>query len=84
MDIIKILFVGRLDAQKNPLMLLRVARNVVEYYPKVIFTIVGDGEKYQECKEFIIENGLKENVHLVGWQNDVKSFYKNHDIFIVG
>lgn len=83
MDVIKLLFVGRLDTPKNPLMLLQVARNVIKCYPNVIFTIVGDGERYQECEEFIIDNGLKENIQLMGWQNDVKPFYKSHHIFIM-
>ena len=79
----KILFVGRLDKQKQPLMLLAVAKEVVKRYPCVIFTIVGDGEQYMECQDYINNNGLCNNVFLVGWQNDVQSYYKSHDIFIM-
>ena len=78
---IKFLFVGRLDPQKNPIMLLKVAQHVVDCYPDTRFTLVGDGEKYAECKAFIEEHQLGNNVTLAGWQNNVTPFYKNHDIF---
>ena len=80
---IKFLFVGRLDSQKNPLMLLNVAYNVIKKYSDTVFTIVGGGEKYDECVIFLKDKGLQDNVHLMGWQNDVSSFYKDCDIFIM-
>lgn len=82
-NVIKILFVGRLDNQKNPLMLLAVAKEVVKRYPGVMFTIVGDGEQYVKCKDYIYNNNLCNNVFLAGWQNDVQLYYKSHDVFIM-
>jgi len=43
--------------------------------------MVGDGEKYGECKRFIRDNGLTASIDLAGWQQDVSSFYVSHDIF---
>lgn len=77
----KVLFVGRLDQQKDPITLLKAARIVVEKSPQIIFTLVGDGEKHMECKEFIERNNLQANVVLAGWQNNVAEFYNSHDIF---
>ena len=82
-EVTKILFVGRLDKQKNPLMLLEVAKEVILRYPRTIFTIIGDGEKYMECKNYIDDNELSRNVFLAGWQNYVQSYYKSHDMFIM-
>ena len=82
-NVTRILFVGRLDRQKQPLMLLAVAKEVVKRYPYTIFTSVGDGEQYMECKDYIYNNSLYNNVFLAGWQNNVQSYYKSHDIFIM-
>ena len=78
----RFLFVGRLDNQKNPLMLLKVAHNIINQFPDTIFTIVGDGEKYQECKKYICDSKLESKIKLVGWQKNVYPFYKESDIFI--
>lgn len=80
-DTFKILFVGRLDNQKDPMTLLKAAKIVAEKSPEVEFTLVGDGEKYDECAKFINENRLENNIKLAGWQNDVSPFYASHDLF---
>lgn len=80
---VKILFVGRLDTPKNPLMLLRVAEKTLKAHPDVLFTLVGDGEFYGDCHDFITSHNLSDNVQLVGWQNNVQQFYASHDIFIM-
>ena len=78
---INVLFVGRLDAQKNPLCLLRSARIVISKNSSVHFTLVGDGEFYSECKRFITENNLSDNIYLAGWQKNPGIFYADADVF---
>ena len=78
---IRVLFVGRLDPQKNSLGLLRAAKLVVEQNSNVIFTLVGDGEFMPDCKKFVVENKLQNNVILAGWQNNPGNFYVESDIF---
>ncbi len=80
-DQIKILFVGRLDIQKDPMTLLHAAKKVSESVPNISFTLVGDGEKYIECHEYIKSNGLENNIYLEGWQTNVEKYYTSHDIF---
>jgi glycosyltransferase involved in cell wall biosynthesis len=79
---VKVLFVGRLDAQKDPLTLLRAAKEVILDEPDICFTLVGDGEKFKDCELFIRKNNLKKNIFLTGWQSDVTQYYKTHDIFL--
>ncbi len=80
---IKILFVGRLDTPKDPLTLLKAAQIVIRAIPSVQFTIVGNGELYDTCKQFIHANNMEEYINLAGWQNDVGPFYEKHDIFVL-
>lgn len=77
----KILFVGRLDEQKDPITLLQAAKKVIKTAPQTLFTLVGDGSKYDECKLFIGQNNLENNVFLEGWKTDVLKYYPTHDIF---
>jgi glycosyltransferase involved in cell wall biosynthesis len=78
---VKVLFVGRLDVPKDPITLLQAAKNVLATEPTTLFTIVGNGEKYDECKTFINVNHLENNIHLEGWQIDVTKYYQSHHIF---
>lgn len=78
----RILFVGRLDIPKNPLFLMEVSKRICEKYPNVSFTIVGNGEFYEECKEFKQTHGL-DRVSFEGWQSNVHKFYRTHDILVV-
>ena len=79
---IRILFVGRLDTQKNPICLLQAAKIVCSRYPNAIFTLVGDGEFYNECQNFITTHNLQNNIKLAGWQTNVTPYYSNNDIFV--
>jgi glycosyltransferase involved in cell wall biosynthesis len=79
---IKILFVGRLDAQKDPLTMLRAALEVIEEETETTFTLVGDGEQYKACEAFIKNERLKDNIYLAGWQSDVAAYYRTHHIFM--
>ena len=82
-DLVRVLFVGRLDVQKNPLMLLKAAKKILQKNGNVRFTIVGDGEYLNDCKNYIEKHGLSDNVILVGWQNNVSKFYSTHDILAI-
>lgn len=79
---IQVLFIGRLDIPKDPQTLLLVAKSVLQKRKDVYFTIVGDGEKFEECKNFIEQERLSDFITLTGWRNDVADFYATHDIFI--
>lgn len=76
-----ILYVGRLDLQKDPITLLKAAKLVCDINPLAKFTLVGDGEKYEECNNFIEQNNLTRNVFLEGWQSDISKYYQSHSIF---
>lgn len=76
-----ILFVGRLDTPKNLMTTLRVAKEVVSQRPFAKFIIVGDGEMYDQCRDYIVNNDLEQSVTLEGWQSNVAAYYASADIF---
>jgi glycosyltransferase involved in cell wall biosynthesis len=81
-NIIELLFVGRLDRQKDPLTMLMAFREVEKIHKNIRLTIVGDGDLTQSCQKFITESKLDDKVTFAGWQNDTAKFYANADIFV--
>lgn len=79
---INILYVGRLDEQKDPMTLLKAAKIVISNCPNANFTLVGDGEYYNGCQQFINQNGLNNNVKLEGWRDNPKEYYSQSDMFV--
>lgn len=84
--IIKIVFVGRLAKQKDPLLLLRAFNDLPsELRNKAQVSIVGEGSKRKELEKFIKENRLEEKVRLLGGLPREKVFeiLKKSDIFVL-
>ncbi len=81
-DIINLLFVGRLDKQKDPMTILKAFSILIERKIKVRLTLVGSGEYYDACKKFVDENRLNSFVYLPGWQTNTEKYYANSDIFV--
>lgn len=80
---VNVLFVGRLDKPKNPLLLLEAARRLRITHPNVHFRLVGDGEYMEQCRRFISDNQLHDYVSLEGWRTNVYNYYQQSDIFAV-
>lgn len=77
--------VGRLTTQKGLPSLLRAAQKVVQYEPKTIFLIVGDGEQYIELVEQAAELGIAQNAIFTGFQRDKRwrDAFKIADLFVM-
>ena len=74
------LFVGRLEAQKNPLMLLDCAEQVAHSVPGFTLDIYGTGSLYQRIQAEIEKRNLTHVVTLKGFTSD-KSIYSNYEVF---
>jgi glycosyltransferase involved in cell wall biosynthesis len=83
---IRVLFVGRLDFQKDPLTMLKAFHLFLSRYfgdKNVVLDIVGDGPLNSELKNYITNNEiLKSKVNFHGWANTVDDFFNNADLFI--
>jgi len=64
--------VGRLDDQKDPLLMLEVARIVRKRAPKAIFVFAGDGPLASKCRARAEAAGLGDGVRWLGWIPDVR------------
>lgn len=74
---------GRLSDQKKPLSFLRIAKNVIEKNKAVHFVWAGDGPLYEECIDFIKDNHLEDNIHLLGFREDAEMIVSAYDLFLI-
>ena len=65
-----LIFVGRLEPQKRPLVALEAIRQVVSEFPNTRLVMVGDGGLRDKCETFIQACNLETNVTLAGFQPD--------------
>jgi glycosyltransferase involved in cell wall biosynthesis len=78
-----VLFVGRIDAQKNVQFLLDVATRLRTTHPHVRFIMIGDGPQRRDLEQTAIARGLAESMLWLGWQshNQVVKYMATCDIF---
>ncbi len=83
----RILFLSRFEAQKDPLTLLKaicfIRTNHLHLFNNLIVKMVGDGDLYNQCNQFIIDNELLNVVQLMPWTNNKWDIYRHTDIFCI-
>ncbi len=73
-----VLFVGRLDEQKNPLFVLEIAKEIGSHWqsgPMPRFYVAGDGPLAAHMAAEIERSELGERVVLLGWVTDLPTHY---------
>lgn len=86
LECINILFLARLDKQKNPIFLLQAVNKIIkENLSKLDFkvSIVGDGPLLKECICYVDKMNLNSIVEFKGWSNNVSVEFDDADIFCV-
>ena len=78
-----ILFVGRLDPQKNPLFLIDIFREIKVKKQDSMLVIVGEGYLKDEITAKIVEYKLENDVKILGTRNDVNELLQAADIFVL-
>ena len=71
-----VLFVGRLDPQKGPFVLLEAAEGLLATYDKLHVLLVGDGPLRDRLGAWVQERNLGARIHFAGRQADVAPLLK--------
>ena len=79
-DVPKLLFVGRLEPQKNPDILLQALANVRGSWELAIY---GQGSMEHELKHMADSLGILPRIYWKGIIKDMHAVYAKHDIFIM-
>lgn len=75
--------VGPFKPQKNLKDFIEVAKKIHERSPDVLFLMAGDGEQREDIEFLIYAYGLKENVKLLGWREDIAEILAVSDVFVM-
>lgn len=75
--------VGRLVYIKNQAFLIDLLYEFQKKRPKAKLIIIGDGELRGELEKQICDKEMKEDVLLLGWQNNVEYYYQAMDLFLL-
>ena len=79
----KIISVGRLSFQKNFLLLIDVAKKVLESNPNIQWDIYGDGYQENEIRSKIQKYGLEQQVILKGHVANIYEIYKEYSLMVM-
>lgn len=72
-----ILYPCRMDHQKRPFLMLKIAEETMRRNLDVVFVAVGDGPLLQQMKETVAQRGLKDVVLFAGQIEDLRPYYRD-------
>ena len=78
-----LLTVGRITQQKNYFFLVDCFNELKKHYPNYSLVIIGDGEDKKKLINYINSKNLKNEISVLGFQNNVLNFMKNAECFIL-
>lgn len=78
-----ILMASRLTKEKNISLALGVLKEIIKKYPMVGLVVVGSGPCLSDLKNTVHQDGLGKNVIFEGWNEDLSSYYKTADLFLL-
>lgn len=73
--------VGELNDNKNHGIVIRAIANL--NHPNIHYYVCGKGDLQESYEEMIRKFGVQDRVHIMGYQEDVVSFYQAADIFVL-
>ena len=80
----KLLWTGRIVPSKRPVHALQILEKVLARFPDATLTMLGDGYRRREVEAYLAERPeLAAHVSLPGFINDVASYLRDADVFLV-
>ncbi len=75
--------IGRLSNEKGHMTFLNAAKSIIEKRKDIKFMIIGDGDLFDNIKEFINNNKLTDYIIMTGFKKKVEPYIKASDLIIV-
>lgn len=80
---IDILFIGRIEAQKNLKKFIQIIKRLSFNFPKIKAIIVGHGSESKTIKGLVKKLGLQKNIKIYPTTNNPQKFYLRSKIFLL-
>lgn len=78
-----VIFVGRLDPQKNPIFLLDIFNEIRKLRSDAKLLVIGDGVLHEKMQERISALGLDKSVIMLGSRSNVDELLQVADVFVL-
>lgn len=80
-----LLFVGRLDSQKAPDLLIEAFKHLVSTHDDISLVLVGDGVMRESLVKQVAQNGLQSRVHFLGLldRDKIANLMRGSDLFVM-
>ncbi len=78
-----ILMASRLTREKNISLAIEAMKEIIKKYPKTGLIITGDGLDRKTLELQTAKNNLQNNIIMDGWTDDLASYYKTADLFLL-
>jgi glycosyltransferase involved in cell wall biosynthesis len=78
-----LLFVGRLDPQKGPFVLMAAVRDLIPRHADLQVLVVGDGPLRENLQSWVAKENLASRIHFAGRRDDVPSILKAAELFVL-
>jgi glycosyltransferase involved in cell wall biosynthesis len=82
-DPVRLLFVGRVAQQKNPLLMIDMMAEAKAQGVPCELSVVGDGPLLPAVRERVQALGLADRVHILGQQRGVSAFLQQADLLLL-
>ncbi|ELS03906.1 glycosyltransferase [Xenococcus sp. PCC 7305] len=76
-------FVGRLEPQKDPLLLIDGFAELIHKYPHCRLSIIGDGSLREECVTQVAKLGISQSVSFLGYKPKPWDWVKSSSVLIM-
>ncbi len=77
------LMASRFSIEKNIELVFDVMREIIKKFPKTGLVVVGDGPEKEKYQSRIKDFGLQKNIIIEGWSDNLTSYYKTADLFLI-
>ncbi len=82
-SVLKMVTVARVSDMKAPFRLLNVLKRLDAEGFNFQYTWLGNGELMEECKKFVVENGLEKKVYFKGYDAEPLKQVAKNDLFVL-
>ena len=82
-DIPIVVGIGRLVEQKDPVAFVNIIELLQRNISQIQAIWVGDGELRANIEAQIDRSGLRDNIHITGWQEDVRPYIAAADVVLI-
>lgn len=78
----KIVNIGNFSDNKNQSFLIEVVKDLIELGEDIELCLIGYGSNFSKLKQYVVENNLDKNIHLLGAIKNIEDYLSKCDLYV--